>query len=79
MPQSFTHMDAGTQPICLTVELAEEVLDSLQWVVDDWDNMDADDRLTHRGYLNAYNSILDQLPIHKDTPTYPEPEGCPSY
>ena len=96
-------------PVCLSINHAREVLDALQWVVDDWDNMDADDKATHKGYLDAYNSILDQLPMHKDVygeyeiiehdgytvkhyiasgtlhsipkdiPTYPEPEGDPSY
>ena len=51
MSQSFTIKDARTQPnpkpICLSVAHAEEVIDALQWVIDDWDDMDADDRATH--------------------------------
>ena len=62
--------------VCLSSEHAREVLDALQWVVDDWDNMDAADKLTHQGYRNTYYSIKNQL---DEIPIYPEPEGCPSY
>ena len=82
MPQSFTSMDARTQlaPIRLSVDHAEEVIDALQWVVDDWQNMDATDKLTHQGYLDTYNSIKKQLEtVNKDAPLYPEPKGEPSY
>ena len=58
MSQSPASMDA---PICLTIDHAQEVLDSLQWVVDEWQNMDACDKLTHQGYLDTYNSIKKQM------------------
>ena len=97
--QSFTIKDARTQlykrkdaPICLTVEQAEEVIDALRWVDDDWENMDEAERITHKGMRDVFYSILDQYPIHTDvapkftSPTaeefdaaYPEPEGDPSY
>ena len=83
MSQSFTSMDARTQthpkPICLSVEHAEEVIDALQWVVDDWDDMDADERATHQGYFNTYHSILSQLAVELNLSRYPEPQGDPSY
>ena len=83
MSQSFTIKDARTQPhpkpICLSVAHAEEVIDALQWVVDDWDGMDADDKATHQGYFDTYHSILSQLAVELNLSKYPEPEGEPSY
>jgi hypothetical protein len=48
-------------PIRLSVDHAQEIIDSLQWVVDDWADMDEADRITHQGYLDAYHSIQNQL------------------
>ena len=79
MDTIITSMDARTHPICLTVEQAEEVIDALRWVDDDWENMDAAERITHKGMRDVYWSILDQYPIHRDVPIYPEPQGDPSY
>ena len=84
MSQSFTSMDARTQlnkdaPIRLTIEQADEVLDALRWVDDDWENMDEAERITHKGMRDVFWSILDQYPIHHNAPTYPEPQGDPSY
>ena len=75
----ITSMDARTHPICLTVEQADEVIDALRWVDDDWENMDAAERITHKGMRDVYWSILDQYPVHKEVSTYPEPQGDPSY
>ena len=81
MSQSFTSMDARTQPnpkpITLTVEQADEVIDALKWVDDDWENMDEAERITHKGMRDVFYSILDQYPIHETL--YPEPQGDPSY
>ena len=71
--QSFTIKDAGTQlykrkdaPIRLTIEQADEVIDALRWVDDDWENMDEAERITHKGMRDAFYAILDQYPIHTD-------------
>ena len=79
--QSFTRTSQGRRDgiICLSIDHAEEVIDALQWVIDDWDNMDADERETHQGYYDTYHSILKQLAVELDLSRYPEPEGCPSY
>ena len=84
--QSFTIKDAGTQlykrkdaPIRLTIEQADEVIDALRWVDDDWHNMDEAERITHKGMRDVFYAILDQYPILTDAPTYPEPQGDPSY
>ena len=66
-------------PIRLTIEQADEVLDALRWVDDDWDNMDEAERITHKGMRDVFWSILDQYPVNDNAPTYPEPDGEPSY
>ena len=50
-------------PIRLTIEQADEVLDALRWVDDDWENMDEAERITHKGMRDVFWSILDQYPI----------------
>jgi len=77
----ITSMDARTQshpkPICLTVEQADEVIDALRWVDDDWDEMDEAERIENKGIRDVFYSILDQYPVHETL--YPEPQGDPSY
>jgi len=61
MSQSLHTQGRKDARICLSIDHAQEVLDALQWVVDDWRNMDATEKLTHQGYLDTYNSIKEQL------------------
>ena len=77
--EQLEYEQSKNAPIRLTIEQADEVIDALRWVDDDWENMDEAERITHKGMRDVFYSILDQYPIDDNSPTYPEPEGDPSY
>ena len=83
MSQSFTIKDARTQHVSLTVHEAEEVAESIKWIVDEAENMDADELETNKHIISAYRSIMQQLTDNicneQKKYFYPEPEGEPSY
>ena len=69
--------------VSLTVHEAEEVAESIKWIVDEAENMDADELETNKHIISAYKSIMQQLADNiceeQKKYFYPEPAGEPSY
>ena len=51
----------NTKLITLTVEQAVEVMEALEWSIDEYDKQDDIDKATYKTYRSTYYSIQNQL------------------
>ena len=56
--------------IYLSIEEAEEVMDSLEWAVDDYEKQDDIDREMYKTYRSTYHSIKQQLKVLQHSTMY---------
>ena len=52
--------------ITLTIEQGEEVMEALEWAVDDYEKQDDIDKEMYKTYRSTYHSIKQQLKKEED-------------